>query len=120
MDAGDVEALVRREFDSDGNDAVELDEFLAFCRGRGVSSGKRDEDAEDLDVVSKEYEFSLDPDVRAIEKKLRRAARELAGRGGDGHEEERQWCSGSCMVVVASVVVASVVVAAVVSFESHA
>ena len=34
-------------------------------------------------MVSKEYEFSLDPDVRAIEKKLRRAARELAGRGGD-------------------------------------
>ena len=26
-DAGDVEALVRREFDSDGNDAVELDEY---------------------------------------------------------------------------------------------
>ncbi|KAH8058941.1 Ca2-binding protein [Aureococcus anophagefferens] len=65
LDADDVEKLVRSDLDRDGNDAVELDEFLAFCRDAPGPAG------------------TLDPDTRCVEKKLRRAARELAGRGGD-------------------------------------
>ncbi|KAK7239088.1 hypothetical protein SO694_00027156 [Aureococcus anophagefferens] len=84
LDADDVEKLVRSDLDRDGNDAVELDEFLAFCRDAPGTGGNvvDDEDA-DLEIVSRNYEFSLDPDTRCVEKKLRRAARELAGRGGD-------------------------------------
>ena len=75
---------MRSDFDRDGNDQIELDEFLAFCRDAPATGGKvvDDEDA-DLEIVSRNYEFSLDPDTRCVEKKLRRAARELAGRGGD-------------------------------------
>ncbi|KAH8044573.1 Ca2-binding protein [Aureococcus anophagefferens] len=72
LDADDVEKLVRSDLDRDGNDAVELDEFLAFCRDAPGTGGKvvDDEDA-DLEIVSRNYEFSLDPDTRCVEKKLR-------------------------------------------------
>ena len=106
LDEDDVEALIRREFDSDRNGTVELDEFLKFCRGGAAGGGARrsgrgGEEA-DLDVVSQTYEFSLDPDVRAMEKKLRRAARELAARGGDARMLLTQYDVESTGTVVRS------------------
>ena len=64
---------------------MSIKEFLAFCRNSKAPSSRMVEkggDDEDLDLVAQTYEFSSDPDVRAIEKKLRRAAREVAARGG--------------------------------------
>ena len=87
LDKRDVQDLVKRDLDSDRNGNVSIKEFLAFCRNsKAPSSSTKMEkggDDEDLDLVAQTYEFSSDPDVRAIEKKLRRAAREVAARGGD-------------------------------------
>ena len=81
-----MQDLVKRDLDSDRNGNVSIKEFLAFCRNSKAPSSRMVEkggDDEDLDLVAQTYEFSTDPDVRAIEKKLRRAAREVAARGGD-------------------------------------
>ena len=86
LDKRDVQDLVKRDLDSDRNGNVSIKEFLAFCRNSKAPSSRMVEkggDDEDLDLVAQTYEFSSDPDVRAIEKKLRRAAREVAARGGD-------------------------------------
>jgi Ca2+-binding EF-hand superfamily protein len=86
LDKRDVQDLVQRDLDSDRNGNVSIKEFLAFCRNSKAPSSRTVEkggDDEDLDLVAQTYEFSSDPDVRAIEKKLRRAAREVAARGGD-------------------------------------
>ena len=86
LDKRDVQDLVKRDLDSDRNGNVSIKEFLAFCRNSKAPSSRKVEkggDDEDLDLVAQTYEFSSDPDVRAIEKKLRRAAREVAARGGD-------------------------------------
>ncbi|KAH8048641.1 Ca2-binding protein [Aureococcus anophagefferens] len=82
LDADDVEKLVRSDLDRDGNDAVELDEFLAFCRDARDRRESRRRRGRGPEIVSRNYEFSLDPDTRCVEKKLRRP-RELAGSGGD-------------------------------------
>ena len=77
LDKRDVQDLVKRDLDSDRNGNVSIKEFLAFCRNSKAPSSSKVEkggDDEDLDLVAQTYEFSSDPDVRAIEKKLRRAA----------------------------------------------
>jgi len=91
VDPAAVESLVHRELDADGSGIIQVGEFLTFARGGGSEHGqavvpklaaKDDSDDDDI-LVSAEYDFSLDADTRCIEKKLRRAARELAARGGD-------------------------------------
>lgn len=79
VDRSSVGALLKT-FDKDGDGVVDIDEFLEFAHG---GEKKRDEEEEDLAMVGRDYEFSLDPDTRTVEKKMRRAARQLAADGGD-------------------------------------
>ena len=90
LDTFAVEKLVFDALDKDGSGTVDLEEFLSFIRG-GPSSESSDpfaearkEEREDIQALAQgEYEFAVDPDTRAVEKKLRRAARHLAAQGGD-------------------------------------
>lgn len=101
----DVRALVKDELDVNRDGKVDRGEFFAFCRTRDapakptVTSGA---DSEDLEMVAQTYEFSSDPDVRAIEKKLRRAAREVAARGGDVRVLASQYDRGNTGSIVRS------------------
>lgn len=92
LDEGTIECLVRDCFDKNGDGMVDVEEFLAFAVGdeeRGTTQtlhhaeDAEAEEDEDLQLVANDYQFSLDPDTRTVEKKLRRAARELATQGGD-------------------------------------
>ncbi|KAJ8607018.1 hypothetical protein CTAYLR_006253 [Chrysophaeum taylorii] len=61
---------------------IDLREFLRFVRGE-EEEDEEEEEEKDEELVLPQYEFSLDPDARVVEKKVRRAARQLQARGVD-------------------------------------